>query len=209
MLLTAAVGIAVFKRCVGVVPVHADPRTRAGPRAGTQQRTAIVCRKGSASGGVSAAGPDSVRRESTTSVVDKKEPAAWAYLAKVRVRATPDRQSNTTAGVDVRGSPNYIRCGPTTDFPGHTRPRVHRSSSGLADDAKPTRGLPRREGAQHRYVVTSTRWSAGSSCQRVVSLDRSRSWEKIYARRARHLRMARRGDMTANTDDTTSNHRRR
>jgi D-galactosaminyltransferase len=185
MLLTAAVGIAVFTLASGVV---AGARRRVGkgsPRA-WNAATAAVCV--AVSVGIGLAYLPRAQflfgEKYDRVIVDSKDLQAWAYLATLPgARDTLIGDANTDGTAWMYAVAGLHPLWTHYDYPVQQGPGYHRFIFwAYADDADTDPRVAEAVKALNiRYVVTSTPVVRGFVMpDGLVSLDRSRSWEKIY-----------------------------
>ena len=207
MLLTAAVGIAVFTLASAVVAGARRLVDKGSPRAWNAATAAIVV---AVSVGIGLAylprAPVPVRREVRQGARRRQGPGGMGVSGHpARGARHPDRRrEHRRHGVDVRRR----RPAPAVDplrLPGPAgsglspvhllgvrRRRRHRPASGRGGEGTqhPVRGHEHTGGPRVRHARRA-------SVARYVAVVE----EDLRQRRGPHLRMARRGDMTANTDD--------
>jgi hypothetical protein len=185
MLLTAAVGIAVFTLASALVTGARRLTGKGSPRAWYAATAAIVV---AVSVGIGLAYLPRDKflfgEKYDRVIVDSKDLAAWAYLATLPgARDTLIGNANTDGTAWMYAVANLHPLWTHYDYPVQQGPGYHRFIFwAYADDADTDHRVAEAVKALNiRYVVTSTPVVRGFVMpDGLVSLDRSRSWEKIY-----------------------------
>jgi hypothetical protein len=185
MLLTAAVGIAVFTLASAAIAGARRLVGNGSPRAWYAATAAIVI---AVSVGIGLAYLPRAQflfgEKYDGVIVDKKDLEAWAYLATLPgARDTLIGDANTDGTAWMYAVANLHPLWTHYDFPVQQGPGYHRFIFwAYADDADTDPRVAEAVKALNiRYVVTSTPVVRGFVMpDGLVSLDRSRSWEKIY-----------------------------
>ncbi|HEY6646493.1 MAG TPA: DUF6541 family protein [Mycobacterium sp.] len=185
MLLTAAVGIGVFTLASVVVAGGRRLVGRGSPRAWNAATAAIVV---AVSIGIGLAYLPRARflfgEKYDRVIVDSKDLEAWAYLATLPgARDTLIGDANTDGTAWMYAAAGLHPLWTHYDYPVQQGPGYHRFIFwAYADDADTDKRVAEAVKALNiRYVVTSTPVVRGFVMpDGLVSLDRSRSWEKIY-----------------------------
>jgi len=185
MLLTAAVGIGVFTLASVVVAGGRRLVGRGSPRAWNAATAAIVV---AVSIGIGLAYLPRAQflfgEKYDRVIVDSKDLEAWAYLATLPgARDTLIGDANTDGTAWMYAAAGLHPLWTHYDYPVQQGPGYHRFIFwAYADDADTDKRVAEAVKALNiRYVVTSTPVVRGFVMpDGLVSLDRSRSWEKIY-----------------------------
>jgi hypothetical protein len=185
MLLTAAVGIAVFTLASAAVTGARRLTDKGSPRAWYAATAAIVV---IVSVGIGLAylprGRFLFGEKYDRVIVDAKDLQAWAYLATLPcARDTLIGNANTDGTAWMYAVADLHPLWTHYDYPVQQGPGYHRFIFwAYADDADTDPRVAEAVKALNiRYVVTSTPVVRGFAMpDGLVSLDRSRSWEKIY-----------------------------
>ena len=185
MLLTAAVGIGVFTLATGVVAGARRLVGRGGPRAWHAATAVIVV---AVSVGIGIAylprGQFLFGEKYDRVMVDAKDLQAWAYLATLPgAHNTLIADGNTDGTAWMYAVADLHPLWTHYDYPVQQGPGYHRFIIwAYADDAdNDPRVAEAVKALNIRYLVTSTPVVRGFVMpDGLVSLDRSRSWEKIY-----------------------------
>ncbi|WP_101951414.1 DUF6541 family protein [Mycobacterium sp. 3519A] len=185
MLLAAAAGIGVFTLASVVVAGAHKVIGRGGPRAWHAATAAIVV---AVSVGIGLAYLPRAQflfgEKYDRIMVDAKDLQAWAYLATLPgARDTLIGNANTDGTAWMYAVANLHPLWTHYDYPVQQGPGYHRFILwAYADDAdRDPRVAEAVKALNVRYVVTSTPVVRGFVMpDGLVSLDRSRSWEKIY-----------------------------
>jgi hypothetical protein len=185
MLLTAAVGIGVFTLASVVVAGGRRLVGRGSPRAWNAATAAIVV---AVSIGIGLAYLPRAQflfgEKYDRVIVDSKDLEAWAYLATLPgARDTLIGDANTDGTAWMYAAAGLHPLWTHYDYPVQQGPGYHRFIFwAYADDADTDNRVAEAVKALNiRYVVTSTPVVRGFVMpDGLVSLDRSRSWEKIY-----------------------------
>jgi hypothetical protein len=185
ILLTAAVGIAVFTLASGVVAGARRLVGRGSPQAWQTATAAVVV---AVSVGIGLAylprGQFLFDEKYDGVMVDSKDLQAWAYLATLPgARDTLIGDANTDGTAWMYAVADLRPLWTHYDYPVQQGPGYHRFIFwAYADDADTDPRVAEAVKALNiRYVVTSTPLVRGFVMpDGLVSLDRSRSWEKIY-----------------------------
>jgi D-galactosaminyltransferase len=185
MLLTAAVGIGVFTLASAVVAGGRRLVGRGSPRAWNAATAAIVVAVSIGIGLAYLPRAQFLFGEKYDRVmVDKKDLEAWAYLATLPgARDTLIGDANTDGTAWMYAVAGLHPLWTHYDYPVQQGPGYHRFIFwAYADDADTDKRVAEAVKALNiRYVVTSTPVVRGFVMpDGLVSLDRSRSWEKIY-----------------------------
>jgi hypothetical protein len=185
MLLTAAVGIAVFTLASAAIAGARRLVGKGSPRAWYAATAAIVIAVSVGIGLAYLPRAQFLFGEKYDGVlVDKKDLEAWAYLATLPgARDTLIGDANTDGTAWMYAVANLHPLWTHYDFPVQQGPGYHRFIFwAYADDADTDPRVAEAVKALNiRYVVTSTPVVRGFVMpDGLVSLDRSRSWEKIY-----------------------------
>ncbi|OBF36546.1 hypothetical protein A5724_01095 [Mycobacterium sp. ACS1612] len=185
MLLAAAVGIAVFTLASALVAGARKVIGRGGPRAWHAATAAIVVAVSIGIGLAYLPRAQFLFGEKYDRVmVDAKDLQAWAYLATLPgARDTLIGNANTDGTAWMYAVANLHPLWTHYDYPVQQGPGYHRFILwAYADDAdRDPRVAEAVKALNVRYVVTSTPVVRGFVMpDGLVSLDRSRSWEKIY-----------------------------
>jgi D-galactosaminyltransferase len=185
MLLTAAVGIGVFTLASAVVAGGRRLVGRGSPRAWNAATAAIVVAVSIGIGLAYLPRAQFLFGEKYDKVmVDKKDLEAWAYLATLPgARDTLIGDANTDGTAWMYAVAGLHPLWTHYDYPVQQGPGYHRFIFwAYADDADTDKRVAEAVKALNiRYVVTSTPVVRGFVMpDGLVSLDRSRSWEKIY-----------------------------
>ena len=185
MLLTAAVGIAVFTLASAAVAGARRLVDKGSPRAWNAATAAILV---AVSIGIGLAYLPRAQflfgEKYDRVIVDSKDLEAWAYLAKLPgARDTLIGDANTDGTAWMYAVAGLHPLWTHYDYPVQQGPGYHRFIFwAYADDADSDPRVAEAVKALNiRYVVTSTPVVRGFVMpDGLVSLDRSRSWEKIY-----------------------------
>jgi D-galactosaminyltransferase len=185
MLLTAAVGIAVFTLASAAVAGARQMVGKGSPRAWNTATAAILV---AVSIGIGLAYLPRAQflfgEKYDRVIVDSKDLEAWAYLAKLPgARDTLIGDANTDGTAWMYAVADLHPLWTHYDYPVQQGPGYHRFIFwAYADDADTDPRVAEAVKALNiRYVVTSTPVVRGFVMpDGLVSLDRSRSWEKIY-----------------------------
>ena len=185
MLLTAAVGIAVFTLASAAVAGARRMVGKGSPRAWNTATAAILV---AVSIGIGLAYLPRAQflfgEKYDRVIVDSKDLEAWAYLAKLPgARDTLIGDANTDGTAWMYAVADLHPLWTHYDYPVQQGPGYHRFIFwAYADDADTDPRVAEAVKALNiRYVVTSTPVVRGFVMpDGLVSLDRSRSWEKIY-----------------------------
>ena len=185
MLLTAAVGIAVFTLASAAVAGARQMVGKGSPRAWNTATAAILV---AVSIGIGLAYLPRAQflfgEKYDRVIVDSKDLEAWAYLAKLPgARDTLIGDANTDGTAWMYAVAGLHPLWTHYDYPVQQGPGYHRFIFwAYADDADSDPRVAEAVKALNiRYVVTSTPVVRGFVMpDGLVSLDRSRSWEKIY-----------------------------
>ena len=185
MLLTAAVGIAVFTLASAAVAGARRMVGKGSPRAWNAATAAILV---AVSIGIGLAYLPRAQflfgEKYDRVIVDSKDLEAWAYLAKLPgARDTLIGDANTDGTAWMYAVAGLHPLWTHYDYPVQQGPGYHRFIFwAYADDADTDPRVAEAVKALNiRYVVTSTPVVRGFVMpDGLVSLDRSRSWEKIY-----------------------------
>jgi len=185
MLLTAAVGIAVFTLASAAVAGARRMVDKGSPRAWNAATAAIVVAVSIGIGLAYLPRAQFLFGEKYDRVmVDSKDLEAWAYLAKLPgARDTLIGDANTDGTAWMYAVAGLHPLWTHYDYPVQQGPGYHRFIFwAYADDADSDPRVAEAVKALNiRYVVTSTPVVRGFVMpDGLVSLDRSRSWEKIY-----------------------------
>jgi hypothetical protein len=185
MLLTAAVGIAVFTLASAAVAGARRMVGRGSPRAWNAATAAILVAVSIGIGLAYLPRAQFLFGEKYDRVmVDSKDLEAWAYLAKLPgARDTLIGNANTDGTAWMYAVAGLHPLWTHYDYPVQQGPGYHRFIFwAYADDADTDPRVAEAVKALNiRYVVTSTPVVRGFAMpDGLVSLDRSRSWEKIY-----------------------------
>jgi D-galactosaminyltransferase len=185
MLLTAAVGIAVFTLASAAVAGARRMVGRGSPRAWNAATAAILVAVSIGIGLAYLPRAQFLFGEKYDRVmVDSKDLEAWAYLAKLPgARDTLIGNANTDGTAWMYAVAGLHPLWTHYDYPVQQGPGYHRFIFwAYADDADTDPRVAEAVKALNiRYVVTSTPVVRGFVMpDGLVSLDRSRSWEKIY-----------------------------
>jgi len=185
MLLTAAVGIAVFTLASAAVAGARRMVDKGRPRAWNAATAAIVVAVSIGIGLAYLPRAQFLFGEKYDRVmVDSKDLEAWAYLAKLPgARDTLIGDANTDGTAWMYAVAGLHPLWTHYDYPVQQGPGYHRFIFwAYADDADSDPRVAEAVKALNiRYVVTSTPVVRGFVMpDGLVSLDRSRSWEKIY-----------------------------
>ncbi len=185
MLLTAAVGIAMFSLASAAVAGARRMVGKGSPRAWNAATAAILV---AVSIGIGLAYLPRAQflfgEKYDRVIVDSKDLEAWAYLAKLPgARDTLIGDANTDGTAWMYAVAGLHPLWTHYDYPVQQGPGYHRFIFwAYADDADTDPRVAEAVKALNiRYVVTSTPVVRGFVMpDGLVSLDRSRSWEKIY-----------------------------
>jgi len=185
MLLTAAVGIAMFTLASAAVAGARRMVDKGSPRAWNAATAAILV---AVSIGIGLAYLPRAQflfgEKYDRVIVDSKDLEAWAYLAKLPgARDTLIGDANTDGTAWMYAVADLHPLWTHYDYPVQQGPGYHRFIFwAYADDADTDPRVAEAVKALNiRYVVTSTPVVRGFVMpDGLVSLDRSRSWEKIY-----------------------------
>ena len=185
MLLTAAVGIAVFTLASAAVAGARRMVDKGSPRAWNAATAAILVAVSIGIGLAYLPRAQFLFGEKYDRVmVDSKDLEAWAYLAKLPgARDTLIGDANTDGTAWMYAVAGLHPLWTHYDYPVQQGPGYHRFIFwAYADDADSDPRVAEAVKALNiRYVVTSTPVVRGFVMpDGLVSLDRSRSWEKIY-----------------------------
>ncbi len=185
MLLTAAVGIAVFTLASAAVAGARRMVGRGSPRAWNAATAAILVAVSIGIGLAYLPRAQFLFGEKYDRVmVDSKDLEAWAYLAKLPgARDTLIGDANTDGTAWMYAVAGLHPLWTHYDYPVQQGPGYHRFIFwAYADDADTDPRVAEAVKALNiRYVVTSTPVVRGFVMpDGLLSLDRSRSWEKIY-----------------------------
>jgi len=185
MLLTAAVGIAVFTLASAAVGGARRMVDKGSPRAWNAATAAILVAVSIGIGLAYLPRAQFLFGEKYDRVmVDSKDLEAWAYLAKLPgARDTLIGDANTDGTAWMYAVAGLHPLWTHYDYPVQQGPGYHRFIFwAYADDADSDPRVAEAVKALNiRYVVTSTPVVRGFVMpDGLVSLDRSRSWEKIY-----------------------------
>ena len=185
MLLTAAVGIAMFTLASAAVAGARRMVGKGSPRAWNAATAAILVAVSIGIGLAYLPRAQFLFGEKYDRVmVDSKDLEAWAYLAKLPgARDTLIGDANTDGTAWMYAVAGLHPLWTHYDYPVQQGPGYHRFIFwAYADDADTDPRVAEAVKALNiRYVVTSTPVVRGFSMpDGLVSLDRSRSWEKIY-----------------------------
>ena len=185
MLLTAAVGIAVFTLASAAVAGARRMVDKGSPRAWNAATAAILVAVSIGIGLAYLPRAQFLFGEKYDRVmVDSKDLEAWAYLAKLPgARDTLIGDANTDGTAWMYAVAGLHPLWTHYDYPVQQGPGYHRFIFwAYADDADTDPRVAEAVKALNiRYVVTSTPVVRGFVMpDGLVSLDRSRSWEKIY-----------------------------
>ena len=185
MLLTAAVGIAVFTLASAAVAGARRMVNKGSPRAWNAATAAILVAVSIGIGLAYLPRAQFLFGEKYDRVmVDSKDLEAWAYLAKLPgARDTLIGDANTDGTAWMYAVAGLHPLWTHYDYPVQQGPGYHRFIFwAYADDADTDPRVAEAVKALNiRYVVTSTPVVRGFVMpDGLVSLDRSRSWEKIY-----------------------------
>ena len=185
MLLTAAVGIAVFTLASAAVAGARRLVDKGSPRAWNAATAAILVAVSIGIGLAYLPRAQFLFGEKYDRVmVDSKDLEAWAYLAKLPgARDTLIGDANTDGTAWMYAVAGLHPLWTHYDYPVQQGPGYHRFIFwAYADDADSDPRVAEAVKALNiRYVVTSTPVVRGFVMpDGLVSLDRSRSWEKIY-----------------------------
>ena len=185
MLLTAAVGIAVFTLASAAVAGARRMVGKGSPRAWNAATAAILVAVSIGIGLAYLPRAQFLFGEKYDRVmVDSKDLEAWAYLAKLPgARDTLIGDANTDGTAWMYAVAGLHPLWTHYDYPVQQGPGYHRFIFwAYADDADTDPRVAEAVKALNiRYVVTSTPVVRGFAMpDGLVSLDRSRSWEKIY-----------------------------
>jgi D-galactosaminyltransferase len=185
MLLTAAVGIAVFTLASAAVAGARRMVGRGSPRAWNAATAAILVAVSIGIGLAYLPRAQFLFGEKYDRVmVDSKDLEAWAYLAKLPgARDTLIGNANTDGTAWMYAVAGLHPLWTHYDYPVQQGPGYHRFIFwAYADDADTDPRVAEAVKALNiRYVVTSTPVVRGFVMpDGLLSLDRSRSWEKIY-----------------------------
>ena len=185
MLLTAAVGIAVFTLASAAVAGARQMVGKGSPRAWNTATAAILVAVSIGIGLAYLPRAQFLFGEKYDRVmVDSKDLEAWAYLAKLPgARDTLIGDANTDGTAWMYAVAGLHPLWTHYDYPVQQGPGYHRFIFwAYADDADTDPRVAEAVKALNiRYVVTSTPVVRGFVMpDGLVSLDRSRSWEKIY-----------------------------
>ena len=185
MLLTAAVGIAVFTLASAAVAGARRMVDKGSPRAWNAATAAILVAVSIGIGLAYLPRAQFLFGEKYDRVmVDSKDLEAWAYLAKLPgARDTLIGDANTDGTAWMYAVADLHPLWTHYDYPVQQGPGYHRFIFwAYADDADSDPRVAEAVKALNiRYVVTSTPVVRGFVMpDGLVSLDRSRSWEKIY-----------------------------
>ena len=185
MLLTAAVGIAVFTLASAAVAGARRMVDKGSPRAWNAATAAILVAVSIGIGLAYLPRAQFLFGEKYDRVmVDSKDLEAWAYLAKLPgARDTLIGDANTDGTAWMYAVADLHPLWTHYDYPVQQGPGYHRFIFwAYADDADTDPRVAEAVKALNiRYVVTSTPVVRGFVMpDGLVSLDRSRSWEKIY-----------------------------
>jgi hypothetical protein len=185
MLLTAAVGLAVFTLAWALVAGVRRLVDRGSPKVWYTATAAVVVTVAVGIGVAYLPRGEFLFGEKYDSViVDKKDLEAWAYLATLPgARDTLIGDANTDGTAWMYAVAGLHPLWTHYDYPVQQGPGLHRFNFwAYADDADTDPRVAEAVKALNiRYVVTSTPVVRGFVMpDGLVSLDRSRSWEKIY-----------------------------
>jgi hypothetical protein len=185
MLLTAAVGIGVFTLASAVVAAARKVVANGGPRAWNAATAAILVAVSVGIGLAYLPRAQFLFGEKYDKVmVDSKDLQAWAYLATLpAAHDTLIGDANTDGTAWMYAAAGLHPLWTHYDYPVQQGPGYHRFIFwAYADDADTDARVAEAVKALNiRYVVTSTPVVRGFVMpDGLVSLDRSRSWKKIY-----------------------------